>query len=226
VWVPQTNFVTGTAAAHACYRDDPRNVSVSGGTLNLTVRKESSPIPCVNKSLGATADYSSGMVTTYRQWSQKYGRFEARFKVPATTATGLQEDFWLWPDDRDATNLVWPAAGEIDVAELYSQYPTLNIPFLHYTAWDNGGPVPGLNTSWTCAAPRGVFNTYTLEWTATQLSIAVNGKTCLVNKSGDIAFQRRYIMAFTQGLGTATNALNPSTPVPSTMNVDYVRVWS
>jgi beta-glucanase (GH16 family) len=225
-WVPQTDFVTGTPQAHACYRDDPSNVSVGGGTLNLTVRKESTPIRCANTSMGATADYSSGMVSTYHLFSQKYGRFETRFKVPATTAPGLQEDFWLWPDDRDASNLLWPAAGEIDVAELYSQYYQLNVPFLHYTWYDNWGPRPGLNTSWTCAAARGSYNTYTLEWTASQISIAVNGKTCLVNKSGDVAFQRRYIMAFTQALGTGTNAVGTGTPIPSTMNVDYVRVWS
>jgi beta-glucanase (GH16 family) len=199
---------------------------VGGGTLNLTVRKESTPIRCANTSMGATADYSSGMVSTYHLFSQKYGRFETRFKVPATTAPGLQEDFWLWPDDRDASNLLWPAAGEIDVAELYSQYYQLNVPFLHYTWYDNWGPRPGLNTSWTCAAARGSYNTYTLEWTASQISIAVNGKTCLVNKSGDVAFQRRYIMAFTQALGTGTNAVGTGTPIPSTMNVDYVRVWS
>lgn len=225
-WVAQTNFVSGTAAAHACYRDDPRNVSVGGGTLNLTVRRESTPIACENKSLGATSDYSAGSVMTYRLFSQKYGRFEARMKAPATSVPGLQEDFWLWPDDRDATSLIWPAAGEIDVAELYSQYPKLNIPYLHYTAWDNWGPVPGLNTSWTCSAPRGVYNTYTLDWTATEVRIGVNGKTCLVNKRGDIAFQRRYILAFSQMLGTAANALTANTPLPSTMNVDYVRVWS
>jgi beta-glucanase (GH16 family) len=225
VWMPQTNFVTGTPAAHACYRDDPRNISVGGGTLNLTVRKESTPIRCVNQSMGTTAGYSAGMVSTYRLWSQQYGRFETRFKTTAATVPGLQEDFWLWPDDRYSDGTLWPAAGEIDVAELYSQYPTLNVPYLHYTRTDNGGPVPGLNTTWNCAANRGVFNTYLLEWTPTTLTISVNGRTCLVNRSGDRAFQKRYIMAFTAALGTGANALVAGTPIPATMNVDYVRAW-
>jgi beta-glucanase (GH16 family) len=225
-WAPQTNFVTGTAAAHACYRDDPRNISVSGGTLNLTVRRESTPIPCANTSLGATATYSSGMVSTYRLWSQQYGRFETRFKTTAATVPGLQDDFWLWPDDRYPDGTVWPAAGEIDVAELYSQYYHLNVPYLHYTAWDNWGPQPGLNTSWSCLADRGVYNTYVLEWAPDKITISVNGTTCLTNTSGDPAFRKRYIMAFTEALGTGDNALTASTPMPATMNVDYVRVWS
>ena len=26
----------------------------------------------------------------------------------------------------------WPASGEIDFAEFYSQYPNLDVPFIHY----------------------------------------------------------------------------------------------
>ena len=57
---------------------------------------------------------------------------------------------------------------------------------------------PGLNTAWDCVAQRGEYNTYTLEWTATRLEIKVNGTTCLVNTSGDPAFQKPYIVALTQ----------------------------
>jgi hypothetical protein len=146
-------------------------------------------------------------------------------KVQDASVPGLQETFWLWPDDREQTDLLWPAAGEMDVAETYSQYPSLNVPFLHYTWYDNWGPRPGLNTSWNCAADRGVWNTYTVEWSPDRISIATNGKTCLVNTSGDVAFQRSYILAFTAALGTGANALTPGTPIPATMNVDYVRVW-
>ena len=78
---------------------------------------------------------------------------------------------------------------EIDISETYSQYPDLAIPFLHYTANDNGGPIPGTNTAWNCTAQRGVYNTFALEWTATRLEIFVNGTSCLVNTSGDPAFK-------------------------------------
>jgi beta-glucanase (GH16 family) len=222
-WLPQTNFGTGTssAAARSCHVDDPANVAVGQGFLKLTVRKASTPVVCQ----GSPANYTSGQVSTYRKFSQQYGRFEARMKVHGTFGSkpGLQESFWMWPDDRYSTG-AWPAAGEIDVAELYSKYNSYVIPFLHYTANDNGGPKPGVNTAY-CAAARGRFNTYTLTWTATQLKIDVNGTTCLVNTSGDPAFQKPYIVAFTQALGVGTNALAWNTPMPATMQVDYVRVW-
>jgi beta-glucanase (GH16 family) len=224
-WVPQTIFSTGDAlSGYACYDDDPSVVSVGGGTLNLSVRKNATALPCAN-GLPPTP-YRAGSVTTYHLFSQQYGRFEARFKTTASSAPGLQESWWLWPDDRDPlAQLTWPLNGEIDIAETYSVYPDLGIPFLHYTGNDNGGPLPGTNTSWSCAAPRGVFNTYTLEWTASRLEVFINGHSCLVNTSGDTAFRKRYIMNLTQALGTGADALTPATKVPATMNVDYVKVW-
>ena len=224
-WVPQTVFSTGDAlSGYACYDDDPSVVSVSGGTLNLSVRRNATATPCAN-GLPATP-YRAGMVSTYHLFSQQYGRFEARLKTTATTTQGLQEAWWLWPDDRDpAGQQLWPLNGEIDIAETYSNYPDVAIPFLHYTLTDNGGPTPGLNTAWNCAAARGAYNTYTLEWSASRLEVFVNGKSCLVNTSGDSAFRKKYILNLTQALGTGTDTLSAETRIPAVMNVDYVKVW-
>lgn len=224
-WVPQTAFVTGDKdAGYACYVDDPRNISVAGGMLSLTVRKEAAPQSCGSPTSTVTSSYTAGSVTTYHLFSQQYGRWEARIRNTASSAPGLHEAFWLWPDDRIASAASWPDAGEIDVSETYSQYNWLSVPFLHYSA-DSGGSQPGVNTAYDCTAYRGVWNTYTLEWTPTTLTIFVNGRTCLVNTSGDPAFQKPYILMLTQALGSGTNAMTASTPIPATMDIDYVRVW-
>jgi len=223
-WMPQTIFASGTQANHACYLDAPAFVNQSNGALNLTVRKVATPVSCNFGGLSGPTSYVSGSVMTYRMFSQQYGRFEARIKNTAADVPGLHEAFWLWPDDRYPTNTVWPYAGEIDITETYSSYPTLAVPFLHYAA-DARGNVPGLNTAWNCTAKRGEWNTFTLNWTASRLEVIVNGRTCLVNLSGDSAFQKRYIMALTQLLGTTGNELTANTPIPATMNVDYVKVW-
>ncbi|RNL80955.1 glycoside hydrolase family 16 protein [Nocardioides marmorisolisilvae] len=221
-WAVQTQFASGVQATHACYVDDPSVVNVGGGTLNLTVRKVSTPVSCSFGGMSGPTNYIGGSVFTYRLFSQQYGRFEVRMKNTASSFQGLHEAFWMWPDDRYSSG-IWPMSGEIDVAELYSYYPNLVVPFLHY---GYGMPVtPGTNTAWNCAAQRGVYNTYTLIWSANRLEIQVNGKTCLVNTSGDAAFQKPYIMALTQALGAAGNEYDGRAPVPATMNVDYVKVW-
>ncbi len=220
-WTPQVNFHSGLAATRrgACMVDDPNNVRVLSGNLQLTVRKVSRLVRCD----GYSAYYTSGGVTTHDLFSQQYGRFEARIKPHPSTKPGLQEAFWMLPSGPPTAT--WPANGEIDVSETYSQYSTLSVPFLHYTYNNNGGPVPGLNTAWNCVANRGVYNTYTLTWSATKIAIDVNGKSCLVNTSGNVAFKKSYFMSLSSLLGVTSNALTTATPIPATMMVDYVKVW-
>jgi len=226
-WVPQTVFSTGNylSGAYACYYDDPSLISVSGGALHLMLQRMDPPRPCGDVLPLQTTSYGGGMVSTYHLFSQQYGRFEARFRTTKTDQPGLQESWWLWPDDREGVTGSWPLTGEIDIVETYSRYPGLGIPFLHYTPRDNGGPVPGLNTSWDCRAERGVWNTYTLVWTATSIEAYVNGSSCLLNTSGDPAFMKKYILNLTQALGTADNSYTGTAPLPASMDVDYVKVW-
>ncbi|ROH86473.1 glycoside hydrolase family 16 protein [Stagnimonas aquatica] len=222
-WVPQTNFVNGSDSVYACYIDDPAVVSVSDGYLQLSVKKMPQPVAgCPSNRAGSP--YAAGQVSTFALFSQQYGRFEARIKVPSASAPGLQEAFWLWPDVRYHSTATWPLSGEIDIVETYSQHPQLAIPFFHYSA-DLLGPQPGVNTAWNCLASRGEWNTYTLEWTANRLEVLVNGQSCLVNTSNDPAFDKRYIIALTQALGTGANAYGGSGMLPATTLVDYVRVW-
>jgi beta-glucanase (GH16 family) len=220
-WAARTLGGTGADVAYACYLDDPSTVNVGGGSLNLTVRRIDSPVSCGRST---PTNYVSGAVSTYHRFSQQYGRFEARVRTAATTFQGLHEGFWLWPDDRVPSTVTWPDAGEIDISETRSRAAGISVPFLHYSA-DSLGPVEGLNTSTKCTARRGVWNTYALEWTANRIAIYVNGATCLVNTSGDAAFRKPYIVAFTQALGGYLNEYDGRVPLPATMNVDYVRVW-
>ena len=189
-------------------------MSVNGGTLNLSVRKHATALPCAN-GLPATP-YRAGMVSTYRLFRQRYGRFEARFKTTATTAPGLQESWWLWPDDRDPLGqLAWPLNGEIDIAETYSVYPDLGIPFLHYGHNDNGGPIPGTNTSWTCAAAAGCLQHLHAGVDRHAAGGLRQRRSCLVNTSGDSAFRKHYILNLTQALGTGTDAVTAATTLPA-----------
>jgi len=223
-WTPQTIFVSGTTDVHACYRDDPANVGVRYGALYLRLVKLASPAPCGLPGYSPTR-YQSGSVTTWHRFSQQYARFEARTKNTATGYPGLHEAFWLWPDERYGSTSPWPYSGEIDVAETFSVHSTLSVSALHYSA-DADGMQPGLNMQ-VCAARRGVWNTFRLEWSPTRIEFFVNGRSCLVNTSGDPAFQKRYIMSLTEAIGPADMGNMPvvQTPVPATYQVDYVRVW-
>ena len=226
-WVAQRTDTSGyLSGPTACFVDSPNNIAVSDGVLRLTARKLASPIDCG----GFQTQYTSGMVTTNGgRFSQAYGRFEIRAKLWPAQVKGLQTSFWLWPVD-SAKYGSWPASGEIDIAEMYSQYPDRAIPYVHYNA---AGTDPNVTNNNCMISNLAAFHKYAVEWTTTSIKIIYDGNTCLVNKwnaaaplSGQQPFDQPFIVALTQALGVATNEFDPgSTPLPATTQIDYVRVW-
>jgi beta-glucanase (GH16 family) len=228
-WVPQRTATSGYVnGPTACFVDSPNNISVSDGSLRLTARSEGSPFGCAP---GFTTQYTSGMVTTAAgRFSQAYGRFEIRAKVSSAEEKGLQSSFWLWPVDA-ARYGAYPASGEIDIAELFSQYPDRAIPYVHYKPLALVDP---LSTNTLCFVSNpGGFHTYTLEWTQTNIKISYDGNACLLNfwipalpLQRPQPFDQPFFIALTQALGVGTNEFDPeTTPLPATTEVDYVRVW-
>jgi beta-glucanase (GH16 family) len=219
-WRPQTEFVTGSPTAYACYRDDPANVGVRYGALYLTLVKLRAPAPCGVSGVGPT-QYQSGMVSTWHLFSQQYGRFEARVLNTGTAQPGLHEAFWMWPDDRYGST----DGGEIDVAETFSVHPNVAVVALHST-YDPLALQAGVDTQ-NCPARRGVWNTYTMEWDPEHVTFSVNGQVCLVSSATDPSFQTPHILNLTQAIGPGDMGNLPTarTPMPATYKVDYVKVW-
>lgn len=241
-WTPQTTvgsgFTSGSGAATACYLDSPNNVSLASGVVKLTVRKETKPVACGSFS----TYYTAGMVSTYAGFRQLNGRFEIRAKLPNVTVPGLQETLWLWPTN-DTKYGAWPASGEIDLAEFYSQYAGWNIPYLHYNYsvqpnWTTNTnvvtalPAPYNQPGMNCQYDKTNFNTYTVTWQPGEIDLNVNGNPCIIDHyisttgtTKAAPFDQPFFIALTQALGVGSNALTASTPLPATTSVDYVRVW-
>jgi beta-glucanase (GH16 family) len=223
-WLVMTGNANGNPNGNwNCYVDSPSTVSLSSSSLHLVVRKNTTPTFC--STMNRSTYWTGGMVSTYRLFSQSSGRFQVRMKVNKLAAgAGLQEAFWLWPDDR-YTSINPPRSGEIDISELYSFKPHLAIPYLHYGP-SEPGPRIGINTARNCKAARGAWNIYTLTWRPDRLVMQVNGKTCLVNTSGDPAFRNRYIINLTAALGQAANSYTGTDPrFRAVTSIDYVRAW-
>ena len=228
-WQVQTTagsgFVTGPNTDRACYLNTPGNVAVAGGYLYLTARRAAYPFNCS----GYPTQYSAGEVSTYGRFSQTYGRFEVRAKLPAATVAGLQETFWLWPTN-DTRYGPEPSSGEIDFAEFFSVRPELVIPHVHYTP---AGTDPDVTSLRCPLGDRDAFHDYTLQWEPGSLTMGVDGRTCLVDRWRPSAplrapepFDRNFFLVLTQALGVNDNAFDPArTPLPATTVIDFVRVW-
>jgi beta-glucanase (GH16 family) len=228
-WMPITTAANGRADGPACWVDSPNNISESGGTLNLTVRKEAQPFTCKSPRGDFTAQYTTGQVATYTKFSQTYGRFAIRASFPASTMAGLQSSLWLWPEN----NIAAGATGEIDIAEEYSIGADRAVPYLHY-AYDpatvNAATGTNVVTNNYCMVKNvHAFHDYVLEWTPTTMKIMFDGQTCLVDNFqalGISPFNQPFFITLTQALGVGANSYVPGkTPLPATTRVDWVRAW-
>jgi beta-glucanase (GH16 family) len=251
LWSPMvssaSNFATtdtGNNNPRGCFMDNPHNVSVSGGYLNLTAYQEPAPFTCQTKT-PFTTSYTVGEVHTLNKFSQQYGRFEVKAKLPSSAVKGLQETFWLWPNNAVKYG-AWPGSGEFDIAEFYSKYNNLNVPIAHYNVdpktvnftnhINTYTPVIYYDNNFNnCYFNLDTFNTYTAFWRSGYLEVDVNGKPCLVdtysatNGANPTPFDQPFFFALTQAIGINAGADNQfvpgTTPLPATTQVDYVHIW-
>jgi beta-glucanase (GH16 family) len=228
-WIPQQTANSSFTSGVECNMDSPDNVSVGGGVLRLTARKEAAPFTCQDPKGNFTTQYTAGSVSTYQRWSQAYGRFEVRAKFPGTAIKGLQSALWMWPDN-DTKYGAWPKSGEIDIAEEYSLNSDRVIPYIHYVPW--GGDAKATN-NYCLVADVSQFHTYVVEWTTKTISIIYDNRVCTVDNwnpalplTKPAPFDQPFMVALTQALGIGKNAFDPATtPLPATTEVDYVHVW-
>ena len=102
------------------YTDSTDNIYVKDGELVLKAIKDETE---------NGIKYTSGKVTTQNKRDYKYGRFEARLKVPE--GQGLWPAFWMMPTYENLYGS-WPRCGEIDIMEVLGHEPEKAYGTIHY----------------------------------------------------------------------------------------------
>lgn len=215
------------------------NVSVKDGTLNINMKKQAKEFTQKNdSSKKATAQYSSGKITTKDKFSVKYGRVDFRAKMP--TGTGVWPAMWMLSND--ARYGSWPLSGEIDVFEGRGRTPNMVFGTLHYgSEWPNNiNTSDVLNMTQDGNKKTGIddWHVYSVVWEAENIKIYCDGKCYFKCTYADwysgsdrgnayAPFdQRFYLILNLAAGGTFDSGYVPDSSFTSgTMQVDYVRVY-
>lgn len=190
------------------YTNRPKNVVIKGGVLRITALKENFK----------GNQYTSARILTKGKFSFKYGRVEARAKLP--TGVGTWPAIWMLGNNIDL--LGWPACGEIDIMEhlgrdLNKIYGTLHYPE-HYGDHANGKTMMISNAN--------KFHIYGLEWSPQEIKISVDGKVFqTVKNSQEIPFNQNFFLIINLAMGGDFGGTVDPKVTRATMEVDYIRVY-
>jgi len=171
-------------------------------------------------------DFTSARLASKGSLDRRYGRFEARLKLPR--GQGLWPAFWLLGDNID--NDGWPNCGEIDIMENRGQQLHVVRGSLHGPGF-SGGANHGKETD-IGADVSADFHTYVVEWDLERVIWKVDEKVYFTATPADLpasgtwVYDHPFFIILNVAVG-GNFVGNPSgaTQFPQTMLVDYVRVY-
>ena len=197
------------------YTNRTENIVVENGVLKITAIKEN--------LLGSA--YTSARILTKGKYEKKFGRLEARIKMPY--GKGLWPAFWLLGANSDT--VIWPQCGEIDIVEYLGSNPTTIFGTLHGPGYAGGAAI---SKNFTLANNRfdNDFHVFGIEWGENFVNFYVDD--VLYNQitpqkvTGEWVFNKPFYIIINMAVGgNYPGSPNASTVFPQSMLIDYVRIY-
>lgn len=200
----------------------PGNASLVKGVLSIEARSEAT-----NRY-----NYTSARINTRDRFAFRYGRIEARMRLPG--GQGLWPAFWLLPQNDQYGS--WAASGEIDIMEAVNLGGSGGNQ-VHGTLHFGGTGSASVSTSESYVVPADAtaeFHTYAIEWDAAEIRWYVDDVLYAVANnwySTGAEFPAPFDQPFYILLNVAVGGSFPGSPDASTvfpvaMEVDWVRVYT
>lgn len=197
------------------YTDRKENITVQNGILIITAKKESYE----------GSSYTSAKILTKGKFSQAYGRFESRMRLPY--GQGMWPAFWLLGDNIDEVK--WPNCGEIDIMENRGQEPSITNGTVHGPGYSGGQAITKSYDLVNDRLDTG-FHVFGIEWGPKYINFYVDdvlyNQITPADVTGEWVFDRPFYIIINLAVGGSfVGSPNSETSFPQTLLVDYVRVY-
>jgi hypothetical protein len=174
--------------------------------------------PPALKSLLFDNEYVSGILTTQSSFSQKYGYFEIRSKVPV--GTGVWPAFWLLADDGG-----WPP--EIDVMEGRGERPGDVVMTTHWRI-PASGVVESCGFDFSVANAASHFHDYGVLWAPDRIVYFIDRKPVFDTRV-PVGFDDPMYMIVNLAMGSkyfgGVGVVDAETPVTVAFEIDRISAY-
>ncbi len=216
---------------------EPRHTKVQGGNLKLTIDHEN------HVRAGNNLHFTSGIIRSKKKI--KYGYFEVRMKGNPRHP-GACPAFWTYSirENTQVINGQRVKYNEIDFPEIQQRQRNVNTIDWNIIRADDARPqkrtsrrVSTGNGNGPSFDPRNSFHVYGCLWEQGNIKFYIDGKLVGTADREESIFQqlpqhlvislglREPFYEYVNGTRIATPTPNRPNGFPSTMEVDYVRVW-
>ncbi|WP_443076209.1 family 16 glycosylhydrolase [Streptomyces sp. NBC_01716] len=206
------------------YTAGNNNAALDGqGNLVITARKDN---PGNYQCWYGRCEYTSARLNTAGKFTAQYGRVEARMKVPR--GQGMWPAFWMLGNNMG--DVGWPNSGEIDIMENVGFEPNTVHGTLHGPGYSGSG---GIGAGYSLPGGQAfadAFHTFAIDWSPNSIRWSVDGNVFQTRTPADLGgrewvFNKPFFLILNLAVGGYwPGDPNSSTPFPSTLTVDYVRV--
>ena len=218
------NYCAWGSSTSPCSTANPSEFVGTDGYLHIEAQNPSARV------------YTSARLKTQGLFSFQYGRLEVRAQVPE--AQGFWPAAWLMGNDIATVN--WPACGEQDVLERVNAAltPDWNEGSIHGTGF-TGGTRLGTTYNFPSGQTASGWHTYGMIWSKGSVAYYVDDPaqpyvtyttSSLNGLSGAVwpfdAGQSNFVILNLAIGGSWPRAPDGTTPFPSEMLIDYVRVYT
>ena len=209
------------------YTNDLEN-AYHDGAGSLVIKAVKTDLPLSFKCWYGQCGYTSARLITKGKFDRRYGRFEARIKIPG--GRGMWSAFWMLGSNIDKVG--WASCGEIDVMENIGREPST----VHGTVHG-----PGYSGANAVGAPFNLpnnrkfadrFHIYAVEWTENKIAFYADGELYKTITPKDLpagkqwVYDHPFFMILNLAIGGKWGGAPDETTVfPGTMMIDYVRVY-
>ncbi|WIX81610.1 family 16 glycosylhydrolase [Amycolatopsis carbonis] len=199
------------------YTSGTNNASLDGqGHLVITAKREN---PGNYNCWYGRCEYTSARLNTSGKFSQAYGHFETRMKLPR--GQGMWPAFWMLGGGN------WPTDGEIDVMENVGFEPNTVHGTIHGPGYSGSG---GIGAGYNGPNFSDDFHTYAVDWSPNKIVWTVDGNVYQTRTPADLngnrwVYDHNFFIIMNLAVGGYwPGDPNDSTQFPQQLVVDYVHV--